>query len=499
MRELASYASIASLILNMDEASLRSKQVNPVDITRRHFFHRASTGVGIAALASLLDRDAKAERGLPGFPNFPPKAKRVIYLFQHGAPSQLDLFDYKPGLTAQRGQDLPDSVRMGQRLTGMTAYQAKFPTAPSVFKFAKYGESGMALSELLPYTGKIADQICLVKSLQTDAINHDPAVTFFQTGFQIAGRPSIGAWISYGLGSENNDLPAFVVMVSQGGGNSQALADRHVGQWVFADEIRGGQIPVGHGCGALSFQSRRIRFGHAPALSGRSREAESPGGAGLSGPGDLHAHRAVRAGLSHAKLGAGVDGFVQGTHAMFWRCMARTSASQVICRELRPGAAARGTRRPLHPAFPSRLGPAQQSAERDSRPVPADRSAVRGAGPGSEAAGHAGRHTGGVGRRVRAHGLFARRALTETNYGRDHHPRCFSIWMAGGGIKGGMTYGETDDFSYNVVRDPMDIHDLHATILHCLGTDHTQLTYKFQGRRFRLTDVKGNVVKALLA
>src|SRR6266545_6338319 len=189
-------------------------------LTRRHFFGRASTGIGVAALASLLGKEARADEALPGLPHFPPKAKRVIYLFQHGAPSQLDLFDYKPKLERVRGQDLPESVRMGQRLTGMTAYQSKFPTAPSVFRFAQAGKCGMWLSELLPHTANVADEICLIRTLRTDAINHDPAVTFFQTGFQIAGRPSIGAWISYGLGSESADLPAFVVMVSQGGGNS---------------------------------------------------------------------------------------------------------------------------------------------------------------------------------------------------------------------------------------------------------------------------------------
>src|SRR6202140_1126665 len=184
-------------------------------MTRRHFFSRTSTGLGIAALAGLLQEALRAEGALPGLPHFPPKAKRVIYLFQHGAPSQLDLFDYKPKLAAVRGEELPDSVRMGQRLTGMTAFQAKFPTAPSIFKFSQYGQSGAWLSELLPHTGNASDDICFIRSMQTDAINHDPAVTFFQTGFQIAGRPSIGAWISYGLGGDNQDLPAFVVMISQ--------------------------------------------------------------------------------------------------------------------------------------------------------------------------------------------------------------------------------------------------------------------------------------------
>ncbi|HUS06847.1 MAG TPA: DUF1501 domain-containing protein, partial [Bryobacteraceae bacterium] len=209
-------------------------------LTRRHFFGMSSAGVGVAGLASLLAKEAKAATGgLDGFPNFAPKAKRIIYLFQHGAPSQLDLFDYKPKLRKLHGVDLPESVRMGQRLTGMTAYQTKFPTAPSAFAFAQHGQSGTWLSELLPYTGKVADRICVIRSLQTEAINHDPAVTFFQTGFQIAGRPSIGAWISYGLGSESEDLPAFVVMVSQGAGASQALADRQWGSGFLPSKYQG--------------------------------------------------------------------------------------------------------------------------------------------------------------------------------------------------------------------------------------------------------------------
>jgi len=224
--------------------------VNPIEqaklqMTRRHFFGRASAGLGTAALSTLLAGKAEATPGLQGFPNFPPTAKRVIYLFQHGAPSQLDLFDYKPGLQEHRGADLPDSIRQGQRLTGMTAYQAKFPTAPSLFKFAQHGQSGTWLSELLPHTAKVVDDLCMIKSLQTDAINHDPAVTFFQTGFQIAGRPSIGAWIAYGLGSECEDLPAFVVMVSQGLGNSQALADRQWGSGFLPTKFQGVKFRAG--------------------------------------------------------------------------------------------------------------------------------------------------------------------------------------------------------------------------------------------------------------
>jgi hypothetical protein len=468
--------------------------MDPVDITRRYFFHRASTGLGIAALTSLL----KAEHGLDGFPNFPAKAKRVIYLFQHGAPSQLDLFDYKPALTARRGEDLPESVRMGQRLTGMTAYQAKFPTAPSVFKFSKYGEGGLTFSELLPHTAKIADRLCLIKSLQTDAINHDPAVTFFQTGFQIAGRPSIGAWISYGLGSENNDLPAFVVMVSQGRGNSQALADRMWGSGFLptkyaAVKFRSGADPVLYLSNPPGYDAQmRRRFlddlgklNHmeeqdyqdpeiatriaqyelayrmqtsVPELTDMSKEPASV--LEMYGP-DAHkpgsfasncilARRLAERGVRFIQLfHRGWDQHNNLPKDIRWQCEDTDQPSAALVEDLR------------------------------QRGMLDDTLVVWG---------------GEFGRTVYSQGT-----LTDTNYGRDHHPRCFSIWMAGGGIKGGMTYGETDDFSYNVVRDPMDVHDLHATLLHCLGVDHTRLTYKFQGRRFRLTDVKGNVVKALLA
>src|SRR5436305_6503806 len=221
-------------------------------LTRRHFFGKASTGLGIAALSGLLGDDLQAagNEGLPGLPHFTPTAKRVIYLFQSGAPSQMDLFDYKPRLQEFARQELPDSVRMGQRLTGMTSGQSSFPVAPSDFQFRRHGASGAWISELMPHLTKVVDDVSFNKSMYTEEINHDPAVTFFQTGFQIAGRPSIGAWLSYGLGSANEDLPAFVVMVSQGGGNSQALADR---QW-------------GSGFLPTSYQGVKFRSGADPVL-----------------------------------------------------------------------------------------------------------------------------------------------------------------------------------------------------------------------------------------
>jgi hypothetical protein len=469
-----------------------------LQITRRHFFGRASTGIGVAALASLLAKDARASGGLPGLPHFPPKAKRVIYLFQHGAPSQLDLFDYKPKLQALRGEDLPDSVRKGQRLTGMTAYQAKFPTAPSIFPFAQHGASGMFLSELLPHTAKVADDICLIRSLQTEAINHDPAVTFFQTGFQIAGRPSIGAWVAYGLGSEGEDLPAFVVMVSQGAGNSQALADRQWGSGFLPTKYQGvkfrsGADPVLYLSNPPGYDTTaRRRFlddldklneityrnYQDPEVSTRVSQYEMAFRMQKSVPelADLSKEPASTFELY------GPDSRKPGTYA----------ANCILARRL----AERGVRFiqlfhrgwDQHNNLPKEIRAQCLQTDQPSAALIQD---LKQRGMLDDTLVVWG---GEFGRTVYSQG-----ALTADNYGRDHHPRCFSIWLAGGGIKPGLTYGETDEYSYNVVKDPMDVHDLHATILHCLGVDHTKLTYKFQGRHFRLTDVHGNVVTPMLA
>ena len=467
-------------------------------MTRRHWLSFSSMGIGGAALSSLLARDAQARTGgLPGIPHFAPKAKRVIYLFQHGAPSQLDLFDYKPALAELRGSELPDSVRKGQRLTGMTAYQDKFPTAPSLFQFSQHGRSGMWLSELLPHTAKIADRICLIRSMQTEAINHDPAVTFFQTGFQIAGRPSIGAWISYGLGAESEDLPAFVVMVSQGGGNSQALADRQWGSGFLETRYQGVKFrsaadpvlylsnPEGYSTGArrrflddlaklnaqtlAEYQDPEIATRIAqyemayrmqasvPELTDLSKEPESTFelyGPDARKPGSFAANcilarRMAERGVRFIQLfHRGWDQHSNLPKEIRGQCVQTDQPSAALILDL------------------------------ERRGMLDDTLVVWG---------------GEFGRTVYSQGT-----LTETNYGRDHHPRCFSLWMAGGGIKGGMTYGETDDFSYNIVADGMEVHDLHATILHCLGVDHTRLTYKFQGRHFRLTDVHGHVARTIL-
>ena len=468
-----------------------------LNLTRRHFFGRSTIGLGTAALASLLPREMRADGGLPGFPNFAPKAKRVIYLFQHGAPSQLDLFDYKPQLGKLRGTDLPASIRMGQRLTGMTAYQETFPTAPSIFKFQQHGKSGAWLSELLPYTAKVADELCIIRSLHTDAINHDPAVTFFQTGFQLAGRPSIGAWIAYGLGSENKDLPAFVVMVSQGAGNAQALAERAWGSGFLPTRFQGVKFrssgdpvlylsdPEGYSTAAR----RRFLDDLAKLNEIKQREAQDP---------EINTRiaqyeMAFRMQASVPELTDlskeppsvfemyGPDARKPGTYA----------ANCILARRL----AERGVRFvqlfhrgwDQHGNLPKEI---RAQCGQTDQPTAALIQDLKQRGMLDDTLVVWG---GEFGRTVYSQGT-----LTETNYGRDHHPRCFAMWLAGGGVKPGISYGQTDEFSYNIVENPMEVYDLHATMLHCLGVEHTKLTFKYQGRHFRLTDVHGKVVRDLL-
>ncbi len=471
--------------------------MNPIEegrllITRRHFFSRSAAGIGVAALGSLLSDQARAAT------HFPAKAKRVIYLFQHGAPSQLDLFDYKPDLLRRRGEDLPDSVRGGQRLTGMTAYQAKFPTAPTVFKFAPQGKSGIWLSELLPHTGKVADELAVIKTLHTEAINHDPAVTFLQTGFQLAGRPALGAWVSYGLGSENQDLPAFVVLVSQGSGGTQALADRSWGSGFLPSRYQGvkfrsGADPVLYLSNPPGYEGtarRRFLDDLGKLNQGTLEDYQDPEVATRIAQYEM----AFRMQTSVPEL-ADLSKEPESTFELYGpdaRKPGSYAANCILARRL----AERGVRFiqlfhrgwDQHSNLPKEIkGQCVQTDQPSAallqdlkqRGLLEDTLVVWG---------------GEFGRTVYSQGV-----LTEDNYGRDHHPRCFAVWMAGGGIQGGVSYGETDDFGYSVVKDSVDVHDLHATILHCLGVDHTRLTYKFQGRHFRLTDVAGRVVKAVLA
>jgi hypothetical protein len=474
-------------------------------LTRRYFFGKTGAGLGIAALSGLLGDDLRAaatenaEGGLPGLPHFPPTAKRVIYLFQSGAPSQMDLFDYKPRLTDLAKTELPDSVRQGQRLTGMSSGQASFPVAPSVFQFRRHGASGAWVSELMPHVANVVDDLCFVKSMYTEAINHDPAVTFFQTGFQIAGRPSIGAWLAYGLGSANKELPAFVVMISQGSGNpnDQPLADRQWGSGFLPARYQGVKFrsvgdPVLYLSDPAGFspQARRRfiddvarlnqveleEFGD-PEIATRIAQYEMAFKMQTSVPEltDLSKEPARTFELY------GEEARKPGTFA----------ANCLLARRL----AERGVRFiqlfhrgwDQHNDLPKQIPGQAKDTDRASAALVQD---LKERGLLQDTLVVWG---GEFGRTVYCQGK-----LTADNYGRDHHPRCFTMWLAGGGVKPGITFGETDDYCYNIVKDPMHVHDLHATILHTLGIDHTRLTYKFQGRAFRLTDVQGNVVKQIL-
>ena len=473
-------------------------------LTRRSFFNRCGLGLGTAALASLLGESGFAQTGdqktgLAGAPHFAPKAKRVIYLFQAGGPSQLELFDAKPNLEKFRSQNLPDSIRMGQRLTGMTAHQSSFPTAPSLYKFAQHGKSGAWLSELLPHTAKIADDISFIKSMYTEQINHDPAQTFALTGFQLAGRPSMGAWLSYGLGSENKDLPAFVVLVSVGrNGGDQPLYDRLWGSGFLPSQFQG--VKFHGGADPVLFLS------NPPGISQEVRRKFLDDLAEMNqlnakeyGDPEIQARiaqyeMAYRMQTSVPELtdlskesdkvieSYGPDARKPGTFA--YNCVLARRLSERGVRFIQ--LFHRGWDQ--HGTLPKNIKKQTEDTDQASAALIQD---LKARGMLDDTLVIWG---GEFGRTVYSQGKLA-----VDDYGRDHHPRCFSIWMAGGGIKPGVTIGETDDFSYNIVRDPVHVHDLNATILQCLGIDHTRLTFKFQGRYYRLTDVHGNVVKQILA
>jgi hypothetical protein len=469
-------------------------------ISRRHFVGSTSTGIGSAALASLLSKTGHANGDRFRLPTQVPRAKRVIWLTQAGAPSQLELFDYKPQLRDQFNKDLPDSVRQGQRLTGMTAGQARFPVCPSTYRFAQHGESGTWLSEILPHTARIADRICVIRSLHTEAINHDPAMTLLQTGHQIAGRPSTGAWLSYGLGSENENLPAFVVMISRPSGptNAQPLHERMWGS---------GFLPPRH-------QGVRFSPGKDPVLF-----LSNP-------PGITTARRRAMiddvAALNRIKLDDYQDPEIQtriDQYEMAFRLQRSVPELTDMTQETEASFAAYGPESKKPGTFAANCILARRLVERGVRFVQLYHrgwdqhgslpSGIKSQCYDTDQASAALVEDldqrgllndtlvvwgGEFGRTVYSQG-----ALTEKEYGRDHHPRCFSIWMAGAGVKPGTVHGETDDYSYNIVRDPVHIHDLNATVLHLLGIDHKTLTYRHQGRDYRLTDVHGEVVRNVLS
>jgi hypothetical protein len=475
-------------------------------LNRRLFLGRGASALGSAALAGLLGREAFAAAptdegpGLPGFPNHPARAKRVIYLFQSGAPSQMDLFDPKPQMEAQRGKDLPESIRQGQRLTTMTSGQKSFPIAPSLFKFAQHGESGASISDLLPHLSSVADDLCFIRSMHTEAINHDPAITFCQTGNQLAGRPSIGAWLSYGLGTDNADLPAYVVLTSFGTGrrDDQPLYDRLWSSGFLPTQHQGVKFrnigdpvlylsdPAGMSRGMrrsmldelAMLNQRDLKVFGDPEIDARISQYEMAFRMQSSVP-DL----TDLSGESEATLAMyGPEVKTPGTYAANCLLARRLAERDVRCIQLfhmgwdhhggLPNAI-KGQCRDIDQPTAALIADLKQ------RGLLEDTLIVWG---------------GEFGRTIYSQG-----ALTETNYGRDHHPRCFTVFLAGAGIKPGMTLGETDDYCYNIVRDPVHVHDLNATILHLLGVDHRKLTYRFQGRDFRLTDIHGELVEKILA
>jgi hypothetical protein len=474
---------------------------------RRSFLSQTGLGLGGIAASSLLPPVARANEAtpalgthpLPGL-HFAPKAKRVISLFMHGGPSQLDLFDNKPNLVPRRGEELPESVRNTQRLTGMTSGQKAFPITPSLFRFSQHGDSGASVSELLPHTARIADRIAVIRSLYTEAINHDPAVTLLQTGHQQPGRPSFGSWASYGLGAETSDLPAFVVMISKGSAarpadplyarlwgsgflpsNHQGVALRAGGDPVLylsnpagvSRDLRRDQLDL-----LASFNRRELATTGDPEIETRIAQYEMAFRMQASVPDlvdfrsetretlDLYGPEVTRKGsfaancLLARRLVEQGTRFVQLYHRGWDQHANLPSDLRLQCRDVDQPAAA-------------------LVEDLARRGLLDDTIVIWG---------------GEFGRTAYSQGT-----LEPTNYGRDHHGGCFTIWLAGGGIKPGLAYGQTDDFSVNVVDKPVHVHDLNATLLHLLGVDHTRLTYRFQGRDYRLTDVHGHVVKDLLA
>ena len=472
--------------------------------SRREFLAKSAMGFGALGLASLLNptrllagNGNMPEMGLPELPHFSPKAKRVIYLFQSGAPSQMDLFDYKPLLNKMYGQELPESVRQGQRLTGMTAGQTSFPLAGSLFSFKKHGQSGAWMSELLPYQAKIADELCFVHSMYTEAINHDPAATFIQTGSQFPGRPAMGSWIDYGLGSDNKNLPAFIVLITKGKGG-QPLYSRLWGNGFLPSQHQGVQFRAGKdpvlyltNPPGVSPEDRKTQLDllrqmqegqyetfHDPEIEARIAQYEMAFRMQTSVPEITDTSNEPE----HIYDLYGPDSKIPGTYAANCLLARRLAEKGVKFIQLYH----RGWDQ--HDDLPTHIKRQCKETDQASAALITD---LKQRGLLEDTlviwGGEFGRTN------------YSQGKLTNTNYGRDHHPKCFSLWMAGAGVKKGMSYGKTDDFSYNIAQNPVHVHDFQATIMHLMGIDHERFTYKFQGRRYRLTDVHGKVVNDILA
>ncbi|MBX2815407.1 MAG: DUF1501 domain-containing protein [Saprospiraceae bacterium] len=456
-------------------------------------------GFGAMGLASLLPGELMAANDPRGqaLPHFAPKAKRVIYLFQSGAPSQMDLFDHKPLLRQMHGEELPDSVRGGQRLTGMTAGQTSFPLAGSMFDFKQYGASGHWMSELLPHQAKIVDELCFVHSMYTEAINHDPAATFIQTGSQFPGRPAIGSWIDYGLGSENENLPAFIVLLTKGKGG-QPLYSRLWGNGFLPSKHQGVQFRSG--------KDPVLYLSNPPGITREDRRSQldilrqlQEGQMERFGDPEIESRIAqyemafrMQRSVPEITDTSGEPDYIYDLYGEDSRIPGTYAANCLLARRL----AEKGVRFiqlyhrgwDHHDNLPHNIRRQCKETDQASAALVMD---LKQRGMLKDTlviwGGEFGRTN------------YSQGALSADRYGRDHHPKCFSLWMAGGGVKPGLRYGGTDDFSYNITSSPVHVHDFQATLMHLLGIDHEQFTFKFQGRRYRLTDVHGHVVKELLA
>ncbi len=461
-------------------------------------------GFGALGLAALLNPTSALAgstptipNGHPTLPHFAAKAKRVIYLFQSGAPSQMDLFDPKPLLNEMYGEELPDSIRLGQRLTGMTAGQTSFPLAGSLFKFKQHGQSGAWMSELLPYQSKIVDELCFIHSMHTEAINHDPAATLVQTGSQFPGRPSIGSWVNYGLGSENENLPGFIVLITKNGG----------GQPLYSRLWGNGFLPAKHqGVRFLSGKDPVLYLTNPEGITREDRKTQldllrqmQEGQFETFNDPEIEARIAqyemafrMQSSVPEISDISGEPDYIYDLYGEDSRDPGTYAANCLLARRLIEKGVKfvqlyhRGWDH--HNNLPGQLPRLCKQTDQASAALIID---LKQRGLLDDTlviwGGEFGRTN------------YSQGTLTNTNYGRDHHPKCFSLWMAGAGVKKGMSYGRTDDFSYNIVENPVHIHDLQATLMHLLGIDHERFTYKFQGRRYRLTDVHGTVVKDILA
>lgn len=468
--------------------------------SRREFLTQTGFGLGGIALADLLSRDmataAAPDRGVLGQPHFPARARRIIYLFMSGAPSQLDLLDYKPLLNQRHGEQLPDSVRGGQRLTGMSGNQSSIPLVGSPFKFKQHGEAGGWFSELLPHTADIADELCVVNSMFTEAINHGPGVTFLQTGTQIAGRPSMGAWLSYGLGQESANLPSFVVLITKDKGGqplgahlwgSGFLPTRHQG--VLFRAAKDPVLYLGNPAG-VSSDSRRLLLDRLRELHEHQLES-TPDAEIQNRIGHYEMAFAMQTSVPEAADISAEPQSVLDSYGPDVASPGSFAANCLLARRL----AERGVRFiqlyhqdwDHHGGLPDALPKLCRETDQPAAALVKD---LKRCGLLEDTLVVWG---GEFGRTNYCQGKI------QKNFGRDHHPRCFSVWLAGGGVNRGSVYGQTDEFGYNIARDELHIHDLQATILHLLGVDHERLTYKFQGRRYRLTDVHGRVIQGLLS